>query len=67
MIFITILSPILDSVTAVIMTILEVIKGKLSIKVAEYNNQISKIGLDEEKTQVIGFSIPTEQDGYEDD
>lgn len=67
MIFITILSPILDSVAAVIITALEVIKGKLSVKVAEYNKQISKIGLNEENSHIIGFSIPTEEDGYEDD
>lgn len=49
------------------MTALEVIKGKLSVKVANYNNQISKINLTEENPHIIGFSIPTEEDGYEDD
>lgn len=66
MIFITILSPILDSATAVIMTALEAIKGKLAIKVAEYNEYISKIGT-EEDPHIIGFSIPKEKDDYEDE
>ena len=43
-IFATAIAPILDSATAVILTGLEAIKGKLSVKVAEYNYQIQKIG-----------------------
>ena len=60
--------PILDAITVVIVSALEVIKGKLAVKVAEYNYQISKIDdKDSQPGRAIGFSIPTEEDDYEED
>ena len=65
MIFATVIAPILDSLTTVIMTGLEIIKGKWTLKVAEYNCQIQKMGLEpEEGSRVIGFVVPTEEDEY---
>jgi hypothetical protein len=65
MIFATVIAPILDSLTTVIMTGLEIIKGKWTLKVAEYNCQIQKMGLEpEEDSRVIGFVVPTEEDEY---
>lgn len=66
MIFATTIAPILDSIASVIMTSLEAIKGKCAIKVAEYNNQISKVGDAPTQTNAIGFVLPTEEDDYED-
>ena len=60
--------PIIESITVVIISGLEVIKGRLAVKVAQYNNEIAK--MDEEDSQpgrAIGFSIPTEEDDYEED
>lgn len=67
MIFATTVAPILDSVTAVIMTGLEAIKGKCAVKVAEYNDQISKIGTEETQAVAMGFQIPIEEDDYGED
>lgn len=63
-IFATVIAPILDSLTAVIMTGLEVIKGKMTVKITEYNCQIQKLGDEPINSRVIGFSTPTEEDEY---
>ena len=63
-IFATAIAPILDSATTVILTGLEVIKGKWSVKVAEYNYQIQKIGEEPTSSRVIGFAAPVEEDDY---
>ena len=65
MIFATAIAPILDSATAVIMTGLEVLKGKWSVKVTEYNYQIQKLGDEPTSSRVIGFAAPVEEDDYE--
>ena len=59
--------PILDSMASVIITGLEAVKGKWSIKIAEYNYKIQKLGDEPINTRVIGFTAPTEKDDYEDD
>ena len=63
-IFATTIAPILDSATTVILTGLEAIKGKWSVKVAEYNYQIQKIGEEPTSSRVIGFAAPVEEDDY---
>ena len=68
MIFATAIAPILDSAATVIMTGLETIKGKWTVKITEYNCQIQKIGESESnKTRAIGFATPVEEDDYEED
>ena len=64
MIFATTIAPILDSAAAVIMTGLEAIKGKWSVKITEYNYQIQKMGDEPIQSRVIGFAVPTEEDEY---
>ena len=60
--------PIIESITVVIISGLEVIKGKLAVKVAQYNNEIAKMDEgDLQPGRAIGFSIPTEEDDYEED
>ena len=66
-IFATTIVPILDSMASVIITGLEAVKGKWSIKIAEYNYKIQKLGDEPISTRVIGFTAPTEEDDYEDD
>lgn len=67
MIFATAIAPILDSAAAVIMTGLETIKGKWTVKITEYNYQIQKIGESESnQTHVIGFAAPVEKDEVDD-
>lgn len=69
MIFTIIISPILEEIAAVIVSALEVVRGKCSVKVAEYNHQISNIGKEpEDKIRQVGFEIPLmEEDDYEED
>ena len=64
MIFATAIAPIVESTAAVIMTGLEAIKGKWSVKIAEYNYQIQKMGNEPTESRVIGFALPTEEDEY---
>lgn len=66
-VFATTIAPILDSAAAVIMTGLEAIKGKWSVKIAEYNYQIQKLGDEPTSSRVIGFVAPVEEDDYEED
>ena len=69
MIFVIVISPILEEISAIIVSALEVLRGKCSVKVAEYNNQISNIGEEPvDKIRQIGFEIPSmEEDDYEED
>lgn len=66
-IFATAIIPILDSAASVIITGLEALKGKWSIKIADCNYKIQKLGDEPISTRVIGFTAPTEEDDYEDD
>ena len=65
MIFATAIAPIVDSAVAVVLTGLEVIKGKMTVKITEYNCQIQKLGEEPTSSRVIGFAAPTEEDDYE--
>ena len=67
MIFATTIAPILDSAAAVIMTGLEAIKGKWTVKITEYNYQIQKLGDESTPPRVIGFAPPVEKDDYGED
>lgn len=67
MIFATTIAPILDSAAAVVMTGLEAIKGKWTVKITEYNYQIKKLGDEPTSSRVIGFAAPVEEDDYEED
>lgn len=64
MIFATAIAPIVESAATVIITGLETIKGKWSVKIAEYNYQIQKMGNEPTESRVIGFALPTEEDEY---
>ena len=66
MIFATTIAPILDSAAAVIMTGLEAIKGKWTVKITEYNYQIQKLGDESTPVRAIGFAAPVEEDGKDD-
>jgi hypothetical protein len=67
MIFATAIAPILDSAVSVLLTGLEAIKGKWTVKITEYNCQIQNMGNEPTSSRVIGFIAPTEEDDYEDD
>ena len=67
MIFATAIAPILDSAVTVILTGLEAIKGKWTVKITEYNHQLQNMGNEPTSSRVIGFITPTEEDDYEDD
>lgn len=59
--FVQIISPLLDCIATVIAALLEVFKGKCSVKLTEYNCQIQKmtkeLELDDTDTRVIGFAV----------
>ena len=70
MLFATIISPLIDAVATVLITGLEVIKGKWTLKITEYNYQIQKLGDEDDdkpKMKPIGFSAPKEEDDNEED
>jgi hypothetical protein len=62
--------PILESISILIVSLLEIPKGKCAVKVAEYNQQISKLGDEDEiPKRLIGFQISEaeEEDEEEND
>jgi hypothetical protein len=65
-IFAATIMPILDSVASTIITGLEVLKGKWSIKIAKYNYEIQKIGEEPTSTYAIGFTSSMKEDDYDD-
>lgn len=67
MIFATLIEPLLDQIVVLLATGLEVIKGKWSVKIADYNNQITTIESDEiQEKKILGFIAEEEDDDYED-
>lgn len=63
MLMVQALFPLIDGVTAVLLTGLEAIKGYLGMKVAEYNNNIRKIALDDQENKKrVGFRYEEEED-----
>lgn len=66
-VFATTVMPILDSMASAIMTGLEVVKGKWTVKISEYNSQIQKMSSEPGVVHAIGFGTPTEEDEYDDD
>lgn len=70
MLFATVISPILDYLVALIAAALETAKGKMALKVAEYNAKITKLEEEPETattTNPIGFAIPEEEDDYDEE
>ncbi len=66
-IFIAFIYPIGDSLSGLIITFLEMVKGKLAVKLAEYNTQIEKLqNQEQQNTQAIGFTIPENKEEDED-
>jgi hypothetical protein len=71
-IFIAFIYPMIESGVNVIITYLEMVKGKFTVEITKMNLQISKLANPEEEqsvTHAIGFAIPTEEEeeAYEED
>ena len=58
-IFIELIIPVIEALTIVIVTALEVAKGKLNMTISNYNIQIQKMAeeLEPENTHAIGFVV----------
>ena len=56
--------PIIDSILAVILALLELIKGLISLKIADINDKISVYEKEDRKSRPIGFmaNIETEME-----
>ena len=61
--------PILDSITGLVQTAIEVPKGILSKKVIKLNNEITELQEQSEpvSSNCIGFEIPSSEEYYDDD
>ena len=61
--------PILDKMLEVILTYLEMVKGKITVKITQLKCQIEKLQDEEEKTpkNIIGFVAPEEEDDKDED
>ena len=67
MLFALYVNPILTTLVEVILTYLEVLKGKASLNLSQLNVEIQKTAeIDDIKQPVIGFAIP-EEEYYEED
>lgn len=58
-IFIELIIPVIEALTIVIVTALEVVKGKLNMTISNYNIRIQKMAeeLEPENTHAIGFVV----------
>ena len=57
--FILMIIPIIENLTSLLLTAIEVAKGYLSIKVTLYNLKLQKMSAEEDTNcQTIGFQIP---------
>ena len=64
--FVQIISPVLDSLTSLLLTIIEVAKGYFNTKITKYNLQVKKDYQKEEKYMpLIGFERDEEEEEYE--
>ena len=62
------ITPLLEQLTVLIATGLEVIKGKFTLKITEYNKRISDIEAGETIiANPIGFTLPEEEDDYDEE
>lgn len=59
--------PILEALVTLVATALEIPKGKLSLKIAQLNEKLSKIGEEPERTYAIGFRAPEPYDEYDEE
>ena len=61
--------PVLDKMLEIILTYLEMVKGKITVKITELKCQIEKLQDEEEETpkNIIGFVVPEEKDDENED
>lgn len=65
--FVEIILPILEQLSAVLVSWLEVTKGKATVHITRMNDEIQKMGLPETSTHVIGFHIPQDEEEEDDE
>lgn len=65
--FVEIILPILEQLSAVLVSWLEVVKGKATVHITCMNDEIQKMGLPETSTHVIGFHIPQDEEEEDDE
>lgn len=56
--------PIIEALVTLLVTSLEIPKGKVSLKIANLNKELSEIGEEEHQTYAIGFRAPEPADDY---
>ena len=69
-IFVLLISPIIESFCSLILTGIELIKGDWTLKITKINSQIRKIDLEypnEPPQNKIGFEIPNGEEEYYDE
>ena len=59
--------PVIEALVTLLVTSLEIPKGKVSLKIAKLNKELSEVGEEKHQTYAIGFSAPEPADDYEED
>lgn len=59
--------PVIEALVTLLVTSLEVPKGKVSLKIAKLNKELSEVGEEKHQTYAIGFRAPEPADDYEED
>ena len=64
MFMVQVMFPLLDSLTNLLLTIIEAIKGYFNVKIATYNQKTKKLVMDENEKVInqIGFQLPEEEE-----
>jgi len=59
--------PVIEALVTLLVTSLEIPKGKVSLKIAKLNKELSEVGEEKHQTYAIGFRAPEPADDYEED
>lgn len=59
--------PVIEALVTLLVTSLEIPKGKVSLKIAKLNKELSEVGEEKRQTYAIGFRAPEPADDYEED
>ena len=60
--------PVIEALVTLLVTSLEIPKGKVSLKIANLNKELSEVGEEKHQTYAIGFRAPEPADDhYEED
>ena len=66
-VFVILIYPCLSSIADIVLTALEIVKGKLTLKVTKINSELEKTQGPQSSSFAIGFTAPPDYSEFEED